>query len=87
MVESLLYSCIGALGAGILGYVKYLHSQIAKMSDELDTVYNKTETEHLIDLKLKPVYDKTTMLEDRLGRLERNIDRILEALSRPPIDN
>lgn len=66
--------------AGLVSYLVYLHKAIKVTDDRVDMRYTKKETEHLIDLKLKPVNDRTIMLEDRLQRLERKIDRILEAL-------
>lgn len=86
-LTQILFAVGGVIGTALIGYMKYLHHALSKHRDLIEEQYNKQETEHLIDLKLKPLYDKTTMLEDRLERLERKIDRILEALNKRPIDN
>ncbi len=70
------------LVAGVVSYLVYLHKSIRATDDRVDARFTKHETEHLIDLKIKPLNDRTIMLEDRLQRLERKIDRILEALHR-----
>lgn len=71
----------------LVGYLVYLHRSIHSVSQYINKFYTKNEVEHIIDLKIKPTNDRTTMLEDRLERLERKIDRILDALGNRTGDN
>jgi hypothetical protein len=67
---------------GFIGYLAYLHRHVVVLMNDVSQRYTKHEVEHIMDLKLKPVNDRTIMLEDRLERLERKIDRILEVLGK-----
>lgn len=83
LINYIIITLIGLL----VGYLAYLHRSILSVSEDVYERYTKREVEHIIDLKLKPTNDRTSMLEDRLERLERKIDRILDALGNRTGDN
>ena len=83
LINYIIITLIGLL----VGYLAYLHRSLISVADDVNKRYTKYEVEHIIDLKIKPTNDRTTMLEDRLERLERKIDRILDALGNRTGDN
>lgn len=79
-MNELIFYAVTVLVPLIISYLVYIHKSLKEVDARLDNRYSKRETEHMIDLKLQPINDRTIMLEDRLERLERKIDRILEAV-------